>query len=311
MRWSVRFLVLAPVVLVLAGCSAVPGATSAPPSPSPLAIATREPSPEPSAALSAPPSMPPVSTPKFVPNAVDAVPIPSDTYARVVTNDLRVRSEPGVADDSIKLEPLLQDGTLLVVVDGPVQASGYDWYQVQPTRDFQQEEYPFGWVAAADKDGEPWIQSGNLECPPLPHDIATLAELSSSGRTYYEITCFGGREVTFQARIAKPEAWCGVSPIVDLGARVVQCLRATVVPALPGRSAQRARLPAGVVAGRRHRHGRRSLGPARDVADRRGDGDVRSSLGEDLHQPAATTRRPRWPSPIRPRRSSTAGSSSS
>ena len=212
MRWSVRFLVLAPVVLVLAGCSAVPGATSAPPSPSPLALASREPSPEPSAALSGPPSMPPVSTPRFVPNAVDAAPIPSDTYARVVTNDLRVRSKPGVANDSIKLEPLLQDGVLLVVVDGPVQASGYDWYQVQPTRDFRQDEYPFGWVAAADKDGEPWIQSGNLECPPLPHDIDDLAALSPSGRMYYEITCFGGREVTFQARIARPEAWCGVSP---------------------------------------------------------------------------------------------------
>ena len=89
----------------------------------------------------------------------DSVPIPPDTYARVVTDDLRVRSKPGVSDDSKKLEPLLQDGVLLVVLDGPVQASGYDWYQVQPTLTSDTAgPYPFGWVAAADKDGEPWIE---------------------------------------------------------------------------------------------------------------------------------------------------------
>ena len=130
-----------------------------------------------------------------------------------MTNDLRVRSEPGVSDGSVKLEPLLQDDTLVVVLDGPVQTSGYDWYLVQPTRDFRQDvEYPFGWVAAADKDGEPWIVSESHECPPLPHDVATLASVSQSGRMYDEITCFGGKQITFQARIAKPEAWCGVSP---------------------------------------------------------------------------------------------------
>ena len=39
----------------------------------------------------------------------DSVPIPPDTYARVVTDDLRVRSKPGVSEDSKKLEPLLQN----------------------------------------------------------------------------------------------------------------------------------------------------------------------------------------------------------
>ena len=62
----------------------------------------------------------------------DSVPIPPDTYALVVTDDLRVRSKPGVSDDSKKLEPLLQQPVRLVVLDGPVQASGYDWYLVQP-----------------------------------------------------------------------------------------------------------------------------------------------------------------------------------
>ena len=108
----------------------------------------------------------------------DSVPIPPDTYARVVTDDLRVRSKPGVSKDSTKLEPLLQDGVQVVVLDGPVQASGYDWYLVQPTIPSDTaEQYPFGWVAAAGKDGEPWIESKTVECPPLPTSAEQLDEL--------------------------------------------------------------------------------------------------------------------------------------
>ena len=49
-----------------------------------------------------------------------------------VSDDLRVRSEPRVADDSIKYEPLLPLGTELTVLDGPVSGSGYTWYKVAP-----------------------------------------------------------------------------------------------------------------------------------------------------------------------------------
>jgi len=53
--------------------------------------------------------------------------------AEVVTDDLRVRTAPGTDDSSVVLEPLLQPGEMLFVVDGPVQASGYPWYQVLVT----------------------------------------------------------------------------------------------------------------------------------------------------------------------------------
>ena len=74
-----------------------------------------------------------------------------------VSDDLRVRSEPRVADDSIKYEPLLPLGTELTVLDGPVSGSGYTWYEVAPVSFTGLEGPGQGWVAMAAKDGEPWI----------------------------------------------------------------------------------------------------------------------------------------------------------
>ena len=45
---------------------------------------------------------------------------------------LRVRSQPRISDDSEKYDPLLPLGTQLYVLDGPMSASGYTWYQVAP-----------------------------------------------------------------------------------------------------------------------------------------------------------------------------------
>ena len=72
-----------------------------------------------------------------------------------------------MSDDSKKLEPLLQDGDRLLVLDGPVQASGYDWYQVKPLTRLgaPSELAPLGWVAVAGKDGEPWIEQTAAACP--------------------------------------------------------------------------------------------------------------------------------------------------
>ena len=54
------------------------------------------------------------------------------TLAVTVTDDLRVRSAPRVADDSIRHTPLLPNGTELVVTAGPVEANDYTWYRVAP-----------------------------------------------------------------------------------------------------------------------------------------------------------------------------------
>src|SRR5438045_9752742 len=46
-----------------------------------------------------------------------------------VSDRLRVRSQPQISDDSIKYEPVLPIGTELLVLDGPVEGSGYTWYK--------------------------------------------------------------------------------------------------------------------------------------------------------------------------------------
>ena len=72
-----------------------------------------------------------------------------------VSDRLRVRSQPRVADNSLKYEPLLPTGTELLVIDGPVHASGYDWYRVAPVSLTLSGGATDGWVAAADHDGTP------------------------------------------------------------------------------------------------------------------------------------------------------------
>jgi hypothetical protein len=197
--------------LVLLGCNPVAAAPSPSASftPAPMDTLPPRPSPEPSPSESATPTGP----------VVDSVPIPADTYAVVVTDDLRVRLHPGVTNGSTTLEPLLQDGVRVVVLDGPVQASGYDWYLVQPTiTSDTADPYPFGWVAAADRDGEPWIEPESVECPPLPTTVEELGEMNQVAALFFEVSCFGGKDITFEARLRQPredicddEPW-GVDP---------------------------------------------------------------------------------------------------
>ena len=203
-RSALSLAAAASLCIVLAAC----GSTAASVGPS----ASLEPSIAPSAPPTASPAPEPTPTPEPSEPPVDSVPIPSDAYARVVTDDLRVRSKPGVSGDSTKLEPLLQRDTLVLVVDGPVQASGYDWYQVQPLArsDLDEPVAPFGWVAAAGKDGEPWIEPDAVECPPVPTDLDGLANLSEISENYYGITCFSGDEISFTARLVTPDSWCGL-----------------------------------------------------------------------------------------------------
>jgi hypothetical protein len=88
---------------------------------------------------------------------------------------------------SIKLEPLLRTKTVLFVVDGPVAAGGYDWYEVMPFDGIA----PTGWVAAAAKDGTPWLAPASLACPESPLDAQAILDLSSLGG----LVCYGDREI--------------------------------------------------------------------------------------------------------------------
>ena len=145
-----------------------------------------------------------------------------DTLAVVVTDDLRVRSRPEVSAASTKLEPLLQASRRLFVVAGPVEGSGYLWYQVAPIRDADEfGDLPFGWVAAADKDGSPWIAAAQ-ECPKVPATASALYGLNG----LVGLACFGDREIRVPAKLAQPEATCGI----DIGWSIVPEWLASTCP---------------------------------------------------------------------------------
>ncbi len=126
-----------------------------------------------------------------------------DTLGIVVATDgLRVRSLPTVGEASERLEPTLPEGVRFYVLDNPVIADGYAWYQVQPygdplervgpAGDWAQVEVsanppllPFGWVAAGSREGEPWIEHFNLGCD----SIAPSAEFLVSGEPLEQLFC--------------------------------------------------------------------------------------------------------------------------
>jgi hypothetical protein len=69
-----------------------------------------------------------------------------------------MRSKPEVSAASIKYDPLLPIGTRLQVVTGPEAGSGYWWYRVDLIDGLTlYRSVRSGWVAAAARDGTPWI----------------------------------------------------------------------------------------------------------------------------------------------------------
>jgi serpin B len=159
---SAMLVLIAMVVLVAWACDATPGPTApgrqtaAPtatiptPAPTGTPVATAEaPSPEPSS------TQPATAAGDLVPGAL----------AITVTDRLRVRSAPRVADDSLKYAPVLPVGTTLVVTAGPVVASGFTWYRVAPVGLALDDGVDQGWVAVADHDGTPWVA---LSSDPTP-----------------------------------------------------------------------------------------------------------------------------------------------
>jgi hypothetical protein len=200
------------LAVVLALCLAACGTSQPDPSrqsasPAPTSTGSLLPagSADPSPGGSLSPTPEPSATP--APSAPTSAAIPIGKIALVVTNDLRVRSKPRVAADSKLLTPLLDKGRAVYVVAGPVEASGFAWYQVAPMRaDNEFIDLPFGWVAAAGKDGEPWVAGGGYPCPAQPTGVgAFLAVPALAG-----LACFGRHDLAISGRLARPEATCGV-----------------------------------------------------------------------------------------------------
>jgi hypothetical protein len=135
---------------------------------------------------------------------------------RVTTDGLRVRSLPGVSDESKKLEPLLWDGEVAFVIDGPVAASGYEWYQIRPLGEVDLQYHPdppaLGWVAAAGKDGEPWLAPYPIECQPTPLDWLAIDGFEYPPSDLVALGCFGSAIQRFQAWFLPTDGGCGADP---------------------------------------------------------------------------------------------------
>ena len=180
-----RFALAASLIatLVLVACSSA----AVPPSPSPSPSPTSAPgSPSPT------PSLPPAPSPSSSPTSKPDDTLVGRTVTTLADDGLRVRSQPRISDDSLMFEPLLPLGTQLYVLDGPISASGYDWYEVVPLGSRTQ---PTGWVASAGRDGQPWIEAGNFDCPPVPTNFRSLAALPPG----VGLACFPEEPITVQA----------------------------------------------------------------------------------------------------------------
>ncbi len=108
-------------------------------------------------------------------------------------DNLRVRPAPGTGDDARPLRTRLPAGTRMLVVDGPVEADGYTWWEIQTDSEVVDM---FGWVAAGEHDVD-WIAPTEAKCVGSP-DAAAVTSMS---RIDF-LACNGSTEVSFQADAA-------------------------------------------------------------------------------------------------------------
>jgi hypothetical protein len=124
--------------------------------------------------------------------------------AVTTTPNLRVRSLPVVSDSSVRYEPLLDQGTHLFVLGGPVIGSGYDWFRVIAPTVTRADGQPLsGWVAVAGKDGEIWAKDIDLGCPSADGvvKLADLQRLATGPTPDGGISCFVGTTISTHANV--------------------------------------------------------------------------------------------------------------
>lgn len=131
-----------------------------------------------------------------------------DDLAEVTVDRLNLRSTAGTSGASIGLLPL---GTVGIVAGGPVDADGYTWYALAgPGLPYETGCEPalavitcpvfFGWAAAADLDGTPWLAEIDVQCPDVgpPTTIDELVHMQPGLLP----ACLGGKTLTLEAYIA-------------------------------------------------------------------------------------------------------------
>ncbi len=179
------------LVVMSAGC--ISSVASMPPVPSAASSPEAASTPTPMAAPALPATPYPRPSASRLPTQI-ASSVTVNAVAVTVVDGLRVRSKPRVSDDSYKYEPLLPVGTALYVLDGPISASGYTWYEIAPLSSRSLER---GWVASAGSDGERWLTAGDFDCPALPTDLRSLASMPPG----VGLACFPRMPITLEARI--------------------------------------------------------------------------------------------------------------
>jgi hypothetical protein len=85
------------------------------------------------------------------------------SWMATIVDGVRVRSKPAVSAASRKYAPLLPKGTEFEILRGPVEASGYRWYEVRLASGILQDGVTRGWLADGSKDGEQWIEPRGID----------------------------------------------------------------------------------------------------------------------------------------------------
>lgn len=164
-------------------------------------------SPAPTSSTGASESSAPSATTAASESPTSSAPANPDVgFATVVVDRLNVRAEPSlsapilreaIADCPPPCAPLLVGQATrypeLYLLDGPVQADGYDWYLAATTS--EQALFPeyIGWVAAGDESG-PWLVLHEPDCPQPPIELNHLAYSGIS--RWVAIACFSGQLLT-------------------------------------------------------------------------------------------------------------------
>jgi len=137
-------------------------------------------------------------------------------FAEVVVDALNIRSNPGVVSggEVPQATSLLERGSRVFLAEGPVRASGYDWYFVsedQPVFWIPMGctpgapcDFPgIGWVAIGPQD-DPWLRPVD-PCPTQPGDALALHAMGPLAR----LSCLGDKTTTIQARLSLGEESIG------------------------------------------------------------------------------------------------------
>jgi hypothetical protein len=214
---------MAVTAVVSAACSGTASSSTAPSATAKAAIASP-------ASTPAAPTPTSAQSPEVTPTPVEPTSTPQppceggtgtgafepDAIVCVIEGPLRIRSRPNTSDDSVMLEPLSQTGERLFVIDGPNVGSGYSWYLVERTPGYLQRAD--GWVAAAARDGTPWLAVASVTCPAEP-SLSDLASMDPMER----IHCYHAREFTFtDTVVAGP--MCGDGSVLKSPTWMAGCL---------------------------------------------------------------------------------------